>query len=438
MTSSFAQAPDTMWTRTFGGVRDEMGYSVKQTSDGGYIIAGWTESFAARESDVYLIKTDVDGFAIWEKTYGGMARDVAWSVQQTADGGYIIAGYTYSFGSGDGDVYVIRTDSSGDTLWTRIYGGTSHDGGQSVQITADGGFIIAGSTLSFGIGQEDVYLVKTDSLGNVMWEKTYGDTLPDYGCSVAKTSDDGYIIAGTLSLTAGGRDVYLVKTDIDGDTLWTRTYGGIRDEWAGNVQQTADLGYIIVGFTLSFGADYGDYYLVKTDADGDTIWTKTYGGEISEWGYSVQQNVDSSYVIAGWSDSYGSCYVYFIKVDAFGDTVWTRTYGGIGVDAGFDMQKTADGGYIIVGSTTSFGAGAEDVYLIKISPEHGIDEERVETAKCRHFGATIISGSLSLPKNKKCKVYDITGRIVSPNNMRSGIYFVEIDGKITRKVVKVR
>jgi hypothetical protein len=353
----------TSWWRTYGGASEDRGYSVRQTSDSGYIIAGYTWYY-----DVYLIKTDASGDTLWTRTYGGTNDDVGLSVRQTSDSGYIIAGYTESFGAGTGDVYLIKTNASGDTLWTRTYGDSSSDHGYSVQQTSDGGYIIAGETWSFGAGSYDVYLIKTNASGDTLWTRTYGGTRADGGNSVQQTSDSGYIIAGgTQSFGAGSCDVYLIKTNASGDTQWTRTYGETYDDMGWSVQQTSDGGYIIAGITLSFGAGGCDVYLIKTDANGDTLWTRTYGGTSYDAGHSVQQTSDGGYIIAGITLTFGAggIDVYLIKTNASGDTLWTRTYGGTDNDWGNSVQQTSDGGYIIAGYTESFGAGSYDVYLIK-------------------------------------------------------------------------
>jgi len=332
------------WTKTFGGAYNDYGYSVQQTSDGGYIITGtkgfWSTSY------VYLIKTNVNGDTTWTKIFGGTGSDSGYSVQQTSDGGYIIAGYNgYSY-----SVYLIKTDANGNQVWTKTNRAFSY--GYSVQQTSDGGYIITGEWL-----YPYVYLIKTNANGDTIWAKTYGRTC---GYSVQQTSDGGYIITGNRY---GG--VYLIKTNANGDTIWTKTFGGTGNGYS--VRQTSDGGYIIAGYTSSFGAGGYDVYLIKTNANGDTIWTKTFGGTGNDCGYSVQQTLDGGYIIAGYTSSFGAggYDVYLIKTDANGNAVWTKTFGGNDNDYGRSVQQTSDGGYIITGYTASFGAGGSDVYLIK-------------------------------------------------------------------------
>ncbi len=356
------------WEKTYGGTGLDEGNSVQQTNDGGYIITGYTESFGSGFRDVYLIKTNANGDTLWTKTYGGTGYDDGLSVQQTNDNGYIIAGATNSFGAVNCDVYLIKTDANGDTLWTKTYGGTDYDIGYSGQQTNDNGYIIAGYTYSFGAGMGDVYLLKTDSVGDTLWTKTFGGAGDDMGNSVKQTNDNGYIIAGkTYSFGSGMGDIYLIKTDFIGDTLWTKTYGGTGWDEGTSVQQTIDNGYIIAGTTTSFGAGGYDVYLIKTNENGDTLWTKTYGGTLDDFGWSVKQTIDNGYIIAGHTYNFGAVNsdVYLIKTNENGDTLWTNTYGGIDGDFGRSVQQTIDGGYIVAGYTNSFGAELTDVYLIK-------------------------------------------------------------------------
>jgi hypothetical protein len=363
-------AAQTSWWKTYGGTSDDEARSVRQTADGGYIIAGLTCSIgpgAPDSANFYLIKTDSFGDTLWTRVYGGTRPDVGTSVEPTNDGGYIVAGYTSTSNGKGMDIYVIKTDSLGDMVWATTYGGPNGDCAYSIQQTADAGYIVAGFTFSYGV-MGDVYLIKIDSLKDTLWTRTYGGPNVEIGSFAQQTADSGYIIVGeAYSFGVGGADVYLVKTDPSGDTAWTRTYGGALDDVGSSVQQTAEGGYIIAGTTKSFGDDSGDIYLVKTNAQGDTVWTRTCGGQGQDLATSVRQTPDGGYIVAGLTESFGAGGhdVYVIKVSAQGDTLWTRTYGGTHDELGYSVQQASDGGFIIAGYTSSFGAGNEDVYFIK-------------------------------------------------------------------------
>jgi hypothetical protein len=259
-----ATEPQVEWEKTFGGRGDDVGYSVQQTRDGGYIIVGWTKSYGSGGYDVYLIKVDANGNMQWSKTFGGREDDWGYSVQQTRDGGYIIVGETKSYGAGRRDVYLIKVDANGNMQWSKTFGGREDDWGSSVQQTSDGGYIIVGYTTSYGAGEFDVYLIKVDANGNMQWSKTFGGGSWDWGFSVQQTRDGGYIIVGvTRSYGAGEFDVYLIKVDANGNMQWSKTFGGREGDWGLSVQQTRDGGYIIVGYTTSYGAGGADVYLIK-------------------------------------------------------------------------------------------------------------------------------------------------------------------------------
>jgi hypothetical protein len=336
------------WSRAFGGRYQDYAKSIQQTQDGGYVVVGYTESYGAGYFDVWLVKTDASGDTAWTRTFGGKEGDYGNSVQQTQDGGYIVAGFTGSYGAGFSDVWLVKTDASGDVVWTKTFGGVQEDNGYSVRQTADGGYIIAGYTESRGAGDYDVRLIKTDANGDTVWTRTFGGEGLDWGYSVRQTQDGGYIVAGCLDYYGPSRgDVWLIKTDVNGDTLWTRTFGGSSYDQGNSVRQTQDGGYIIAGYTESYGAGYFDIWLVKTDAAGDTVWTRTFGGAGEERSSCVAETQDGGYVVVGYTWSYGAGEddVWLMKTDAGGNEVWSKTFGGTSWDDGNSVQQTQDGGY---------------------------------------------------------------------------------------------
>ena len=358
------------WNKTFGGTNYEVAYSVQQTSDGGYILAGpkCTLPYGVG-SDGWLVKTDTNGNKQWDKTFGGTGDDLAMSVQQTSDGGYILAGYTDSYGVGYWHFWLVKINSNGNEQWSRTFGGTF---AFSVQETADGGYILAGCTYSYSTGSYDFGLVKTDANGNEQWNKTFGGTYCDCANSVQETADGGYILAGyTESYGAGNRDVWLVKTDSKGNEQWNKTFGGTYEDYANSVQETADGGYILAGYTESYGAGSTDGWLVKTDSDGNEQWNKTFGGTGSNIAYFVQETADGGYILAGTRYWYGagSQDAWLVKTDANGNEQWNKTFGGSKEDEAKSVQQTLDGGYILAGYTKSYGAGNSDFWLIKVKGE---------------------------------------------------------------------
>ena len=350
-----------VWNKTFGGTGVERGSSVVQTTDDGYIITGMTDPYDTGRPDLWLIKTDSDGNEIWNKTFGGANSAYGNFVAQTSDGGYIITGWTQP---GKNDVWLIKTDSDGNEIWNKTFGGTDDDSGDSVAQTSDGGYIITGSTKSYGAGDEDVWLIKTDSNGNVIWDKTFGGTNGDYGNSVAQTSDGGYIITGLTRLySAGMNDVWLIKTDSDGNEVWNKTFGGTYWDSGNSVTQTSDGGYIITGFTWLYSAGMSDVWLIKTDSDGNEVWNKTFGGAYSDYGNSVAQTSDGGYIITGITKSYGAgdYDIWLIKVKGEGIPTalftYTPTYPVVNQTITFNASLSYDSDGTITNYEWDFGDG---------------------------------------------------------------------------------
>ena len=359
---------EEQWDKTFGGPEWDIGFSVHQTTDSGYIIAGYTRSYGAGGDDIWLVKTDSKGNKEWDKTFGGSDWDGAYCVEQTSDGGYIISGYTRSYNAGIDDVWLIKTDFEGNEQWNKTFGGSDWDGAYCVEQTSDGGYIVTGWTGYYmGDPRTNVWLIKADSEGNREWDKTFGGSGWDVGHCVQQTADGGYIISGrTRSYGAG--DVWLIKTDSEGNREWDKIFGGSGWDVGSYVQQTTDGGYIIAGRTTSYGAGAGDVWLIKTDSEGNREWDKTFGGSGYDVSYCVQQTADGGYIIAGETrscrDEWGD--VWLIKTDSEGNREWDKTFGGSGYDVSYCVQQTSDGGYIVTGWTRSYGVD-DDLWLIKVS-----------------------------------------------------------------------
>ncbi len=288
------------WEDNFGGTDAELPRDIHQTTDGGYIVAGRSSSFQEGYSDFYIIKLDSDGTKAWEKVYGGDTWEDPHSIQQTSDGGYIVAGLTDSIGAGEDDVYVMKLDSSGNQEWEETYGGTDDDAAMSIVQTSDGGYIVAGYTHSTGSDGRNGYVLKLDGSGAVTWEQAYGGNNHDSLESIYPTSDGGYICTGYTGYTGeDGKDMYVLKLDSTGTVTWEQTYGGLNNDHGYAVQQTKDGNYILCGTMGTASAT--DMYLAKLDTTGTVTWEKYYGGTDNDEAYDVQQTKDGGFVLAGYT-----------------------------------------------------------------------------------------------------------------------------------------
>jgi hypothetical protein len=350
-------ASSIMWSQTYGGIESEMGYSVVATSDGGYAIAGGA-MFPSSSYDFWLVKTDRYGKVQWTQSYsGGKYDERAQSLVKSSDGGYAIAGFTASFGAGSYDFWLVKTDANGNMQWNRTYGGPDSEQAYSLVETSDGGYAIAGYTGSFGAGSTDSWLVKIGANGNLQWNRTYGGTGDEYFYSLVVTSDGGYVLAGgTESSGAGGEDFWLVRTDKFGNMQWNRTYGGTGNERARSLVVSSDGGYAIAGGAESFGAGKADFWLVKTDDSGTMIWNRTYGGADYESAQSLVKSSDGGYVLAGFIIArdaevypFDTDDFWVIKTDGSGKLEWNQTYGGLGDQRAYSLVESSDGGYAIAG-----------------------------------------------------------------------------------------
>ncbi len=351
----------------------DRGVTVEEVIGSGFVVAGYTTQSPATREDALLVRTNLSGDTLWTKTFGGEGEDYGWAVRQTGDGGFIIAGYSDSFGNGGNDVYLIRTDSEGTTLWTKTFGGEGDEFGWDIRQAADGGFIIAAQSDSDGHGDIDAYLIKLDSAGNKEWENFYGGEKIDRIFSVQQTADGGYVATGiSYSFTSIGpqdRDGYLLKTDAGGKLEWFKTFGGDGYDVAHSIALTDDGGYLLSGYGESFATNGArDLYLIKTDAEGNEQWTKVHGGSAEERGIKGYQTSDGGYIAVGFTDKNRD--IYLIKADSAGDMLWDRTFGRNNMlEFGYTVREASDGGYIITGHQQSFDGTNGDVLLIKTDSE---------------------------------------------------------------------
>lgn len=344
--SAYAAKPDMAWNHTYRLENDSWGNSVVAVSDG-YVVTGWLTTAGADKA--LLLKTDLEGRIAWQKTFGRNEGNIGRAVRQTRDGGYIIVGETSSSTYDSSDIYLVKTDSSGNEAWNSTYGGAKADWGYAVWPTSDGGYVIAGATYLPGHEDTDIYLLKVDEAGAEQWSKTFGGPGNDQGMSVQQTRDGGYIVAGDLQSSSS---CYLVKTDGFGNELWNKTVGRGRLNWVAAVSQTRDGGYILTG-----SSGY-DLYLAKIDPEGREQWIKTYGGDTTSSGADVLQTADGGYLASGYKFPPGNHYsatAYLVKTDENGSMEWSIT-GDDSLSLGGDssLQLTPDGGAIFVGSTTSY------------------------------------------------------------------------------------
>ena len=339
------------------------GRCVQQTADGGYVISGW--------GAFHLMKVDSAGDSLWSRLYAvpGSTHVYMACARQTADGGYISTGSFWLQGSPDHDAILIKTDSLGYAEWSKTFGGDETDGGNWVEQTLDGGYIVVGVARSVSDVVGDIWLIKTNSAGDTLWTRTYGDTLLDQGDAVKQTSDGGFIVAGWTTVAPGmppSTRVVLLKVDSSGNPIWSRSYGlADRQSIGSSVQQTSDGGYVVAG-TINRWTDE-QACLIKTNSLGDSVWSNTFSGKRFSEGYSVQQTLDGGYIVAGTTvDSLlENTDAYLVKTDGLGSVQWDTTYGGLGPQETFSVWHTSDTGYAFVGRTGWFGQHTNDVLLIR-------------------------------------------------------------------------
>lgn len=461
--------------KVIGNTGYDYGVSAQQTIDSGYVLVGSTSSFGAGSTDIYMVKTDSLGVPYWHQAFGGINIDRGTCVKQTADSGYVILGYTNSYGAGGYDFYLIKLDKNYNTSWSKTYGGSNWDFGNCVEQTADGGYIICGETYSFGNGDEDYYIIKTDMNGDTTWTKTFGGTEQDIAKSIIQTSDGNYLVTGTSKSNGDiDGDFYTLKLNATtGDSLWSNKYGGAAADFSNDVVESMFGGYLLTGESKNFGLGNSHAILVKISPLGVTDSIKTIiGGTLDDKFLSVTEDANGKVSMAGTTKSYGDgsgngdIFFYTLKSD------WSyyglTTFGTLQRDDGFSVEPTNDNAFIICGTSNGFNMGIDDVYLIKtdtlcfasvpevsfftaipesivaaeinfsIYPNPANDKINIDLSLFQ--GKTIIELFDALGKNIFDEILEVKGNeniVIETENLKQGMYMIRVSDNISVKTQKI-
>lgn len=364
--------PDITFERILGTSESESAASVKETHDG-YIITGNYKPDDEDYSYLLVKKTDLYGKTVWFKTFGtDRDPDGGADVIVANDGNYLVLGNTESYGAGRIDFYLLKLDPNGNLIWSKTYGGQYDESASEVLQTSDGGFIMCGNTKLSASGSRDAYIVRADAQGNQLWAKNYGGAGGENASSIIETSDGGFIFAG--STTSNGTDdfqIWIVKIDANGNEVWSKTHGGSEWEEAASISQTSDGGYILSGYTLSKGAGAKDAYLIKVNATGDVIWDKVFGDVHADEFTDAKETPDGGFIAVGYSVTFFSQQnqfrdLFIVKTNSSGDLVWSKLIGSVKNEGASSVRVTADGGFVISGFTDSYSK-SNNIYLLKFN-----------------------------------------------------------------------
>ncbi len=493
---SYAQTPKIDWQKCYGGSNYDQGIDITSTSDGGYIAVGSSSSnnkdvtINNGSDDYWIVKINSQGIIEWQRTLGGTALDVANSIQQTADGAYIVAGFSSSnngdvtSNSGSIDYWIIKLNSSGSISWQKSYGGSKQSVANCIKQTSDLGYIIAGSTyandgdVTNHKDSSDYWIVKTNSVGTIQWEKTFGGNGKEEATYIEQTSDDGYIITGfthsnDLDVTNnhGKYDYWVIKINSSGILEWQKTFGGTDDDKSYYVKQTTTGEFIVAGYTSSTNGNVtvnngkSDYWIVKLDVSGNLIWQKSFGGNNDDYANSIEETSDKNYIISGTSSSingnitmsHGGKDCWIVKINVNGGIIWQKSIGGTNDEHAFKITQTTDENYILIGDTQSTNSdisenkGMMDFLVVKLTSEYaGI--ETVEIDNSFNISPNPANNVLKLSSDlpiSKFQILDLNGRILNEildedysnsfvidlTNFIVGSYFIELvsDKKVIRK-----
>jgi len=372
-TTVLAQVTDRFFQFTFGGGKKDILYNTIEANDKGFISVGYTESFGAGNFDMYLIKNDSLGNMEWSRTYGGIKEDYGRSIVKSSDGkGYMLLGYSNSFsGNNYFDIYLVKIDFKGDTLWSKNYGLDRSEYGYTIIPTKEGGYMLLGEVINNINGDKnaDIMLIKVSESGQFEWSKIYGGNLTDYLYSIEQLADGTFLLGGeTNSFGAGEWDFLAVKMKEDGTVTMAKTYGGLKTDYGRFAISGKDGGVLLGGNSFNYGAGDMDFVLMYTDKEGVIQWSQSYGETGTEYMLDIAKNGDDGYLISGYSNSFGAHGedIYLLSIKNDGKFLWGKTIGGDLGDYGVSILPTADQGVVITGNTKSFGVKSDDCFIFKV------------------------------------------------------------------------
>jgi hypothetical protein len=359
----------------FGTTWYEYGWAITQLQDGGFVITGRKEDKSANSHDMITIRTDENGNGIWQKIYGGSLNEEGYSVVQLSDGNILSVGYSWSYGNSQ-EIFVVKSDLSGRKLWQKTYGGSNRDIGHKAIVVKDGNVVIVGQTNSPGIayGNDDVWLIKIDLDGNELWNKSYGRQNHEVGFDVVELESGEFIIVGYREFyDQAGKDILIIKTDIDGNKIWEKTIGsnGVFEDIAYSISKSKNYGYLVTASTNSNGKEWYDPQVIKIDFDGNIFWNKTYNGSgLKHTRWVATSTHDGGGAILGTTNYYRDPGqnedAYVIKIDQDGNKIWDHAIQGGENDWGWALIETFLNELVLVGSTKSYGAGLYDIFIARI------------------------------------------------------------------------
>lgn len=388
-TAQSAMGSDILWHRTFGGVNGDYGSDIVECQDGGYAIIGGTMSEGEGETDAIIVRTDVDGNELWSQTYGSEGSDSALEIIECSTGGFAFTGYSRNGTWGRHNLWIVRTDANGNVLWEQLYGGVDNDQGFALIEVSTGGFAIAGITRSFGsvdprtmIRTFDIWLLRTDTQGNLIWNRTYGGTADDISQSLVEVPDGGFAISGEFNSSyqsvGGGPlieynpDAFIIRTNSFGEALWNQTYGGGANDFSRSIALLDDGSFALAGFSNTGDDDPYDGLFIRANSSGHNVYQAIHGSARDDFFQAAIACDSSGFALAGYTYLSDSADLWLIRTDVFGAPLWVRIFGGPDDDVIRAVIHSEDG-FVLTGYTMSFGAGSRDIWLVKISDSPPIE-----------------------------------------------------------------